>query len=215
MFTHKDFAHVRFEYRSKPLLEEDAGDDPFVLFRQWVADALAAQVSEPNAMTIATVDAEGRPSARIVLMKAFDERGLSFFTSYVGRKAQELTASPFAAAVLFWEPMHRQIRLRGSVTKTSREESDAYFQSRPRDSRLAARSARQSKVITGRDVLEKAFDEEKQRFGDGPIPTPDDWGGFLLSPDEFEFWQGRENRLHDRLRFLKVDGRWKRERLAP
>jgi pyridoxamine 5'-phosphate oxidase len=215
MLTPKDFAHTRFEYFSKPLLEEDAGLDPFALFHRWMADALSESVPEPNAMTLATVDAQNRPSARIVLMKAFDERGLSFFTSYIGRKAKELGGNNHAAAVFFWEPMHRQIRIAGSVTRTSREESDAYFQSRPRDSRLAAWSAEQSSVLESRESLQRAFEEMKRRFGDGPIPTPETWGGFLLRPDVFEFWQGRENRLHDRLRFQRDGNGWRRERLAP
>jgi len=215
MLTHKDFAHTRLDYFSKPLLEADAGDDPFALFHRWMNDALREEIPQPNAMTLATVDSRNQPSARIVLMKAFDERGLSFFTSYVGRKAQELSLNNRAAAVFFWESMHRQVRIAGTVTRTSRAESDEYFQTRPRDSRLAAWSAEQSSVLESREALVRSFAEHQQRFGDGPIPTPESWGGFLLNPVEFEFWQGRENRLHDRLRYQRDGGGWKRNRLAP
>lgn len=215
MLTPKDLATIRIEYHSKPLIETEAGDDPFALFQRWMAEAIAVGIVEANAMTVATVDSEQHPSARIVLMKAFDERGLSFFTSYIGRKAKELASNNHAAAVFFWEPMHRQVRITGSVSQTSREESEAYFQTRPRESQLAAWSAKQSSVIESREALERSFDGIKRRFEAGPVPTPPTWGGYLLTPNEIEFWQGRPNRLHDRLRYSRDGGSWKRERLAP
>jgi len=215
MLTPKDFASVRLEYHAKPLLEEEAGDDPFSLFRIWLADAIAVGIHEPNAMTLATVDDRRRPSARIVLMKGFDEQGLTFFTSYLGRKAKELAANDHAAVVFLWEPMHRQVRMEGSVTRASREESEEYFHSRPRESQLAAWSAEQSSVIASRADLERSFEDFKQRFAGGAVPTPPTWGGFRLTPHEFEFWQGRPNRLHDRLHYLRTHVGWTRTRLAP
>jgi len=215
MLTPKDFASVRLEYHAKPLLEEQAGDDPFALFSIWLGEAIAVGIHEPNAMTLATVDERGRPSARIVLMKGFDERGLTFFTSYLGRKANELASNARAAVVFFWEPMHRQVRIEGTVDRTTREESEEYFHSRPRESQLAAWSAEQSAAIASRDELERSYKDYQRRFAGGPVSTPPTWGGFRMTPSAFEFWQGRPNRLHDRLQFVRSPAGWNRARLAP
>jgi pyridoxamine 5'-phosphate oxidase len=187
-----------------------------VEFARWFAEAQEAQVAEPNAMTLATASADGAPSARIVLLKAFDERGFVFFTDYRSRKGGELEANPRAALVFFWQELERQVRITGGVTLTSHEESERYFGSRPLGSRLGAWASHQSRVIPGRAVLEKDLSEVEQRFAEGSVPLPPYWGGYRLLPDTVEFWQGRENRLHDRIRYLREAGKeWRIERLSP
>jgi pyridoxamine 5'-phosphate oxidase len=185
-------------------------------FASWFAAAAAdPRVVEPNAMQLATVDADGNPSVRTVLVKGFDESGLVFFTNYDSAKGNDLVAHPYAAVVFAWLAQERQVRLSGSVQRVDRADTDAYFASRPLGSQLGAWASAQSRVIDGRDVLEDALRDVTERFAGGAVPTPPQWGGYRLAPDSVEFWQGRADRLHDRLRFRRHDGGWLLERLAP
>ena len=190
--------------------------DPFVEFARWFAEAQEAEVPDPNAMTLATATADGTPSARIVLLKAFDERGFVFFTDYRSRKGAELEANPRAALVFYWGELDRQVRITGRVGRTSHEDSARYFSSRPLGSRLGAWASHQSRVIPGRAALEADLREVEARFGDGDVPLPEHWGGYRVAPETIEFWQGRESRLHDRIRYSREGGgRWRVERLSP
>jgi pyridoxamine 5'-phosphate oxidase len=198
------------------LNEEDVPSQPLALFQQWVEAAVDAQLVEPGAMTLATATADGVPSARMVLLRGFDERGLVFYTNYQSRKAAELEANPRAALVLFWATLHRQIRVEGTIERVSERESDAYFQSRPRSSRLGAVVSPQSEVIAGRQVLDSRMAELLREYADREVPRPAHWGGYRVVPGLFEFWQGRDSRLHDRLRYRLDENRhWIIERLAP
>lgn len=200
----------------RPLDEADVDPDPFRQFRAWFAEAEAARLYQPDAMTLATATADGRPSARQVLLRGADERGFPFFTNYDSRKAAELAANPRAALLLFWAELHRQVRVEGRVEVVSAEESDAYFGTRPRGSQLSAWASPQSEVIAGRAVLEQTVAEIARRFEGGPVPRPPRWGGYRVVPDVVEFWQGRENRLHDRLCYRRrPEGGWHVVRLAP
>ena len=208
-------ADLRRDYARAGLTEADAAADPLAQFARWFDEALAAGLPEPNAMTLATATPDGRPSARVVLLKGFDERGFVFFTNRHSRKGRELAANPYAALAFFWPELERQVRVEGAVAPTGDEESDAYFASRPLASRLGAWASSQSEVIAGREVLDRAVEELAARFG-GEVPRPPHWGGYRLSPEAVEFWQGRPSRLHDRLRYARrPDGGWRRERLAP
>jgi pyridoxamine 5'-phosphate oxidase len=211
-----NLADLRNEYTRGGLTEADAGDDPLALFRRWFQAAWDAGLPEPHAMTLATATPDGRPSARVVLLKIADERGFAFFTSYDGRKARELAANPRAALVLFWAELERQVRVEGRVERTTAAESDAYFAGRPRGSRLGAIASPQSQIIADRTILERRLAEVEARYPGDEIPRPDYWGGYRLVPEAIEFWQGRPSRLHDRLRFTRRgDDGWTRERLAP
>ena len=207
-------ASLRREYLGKPLLEEEAGADPLTLFERWFADAREKE-PDPVAMTLATATRDGRPNARIVLLKGFDERGFVFYTNYQSRKARELAETGRAALLFFWPSHERQVRIEGSVEKVSTAESDAYFAQRPLDSRISVYASRQSEPVASRNALDELFAEAAQRFSDGQVPRPEWWGGYRVVPDALEFWQGRVGRLHDRLRYERGAGGWRRERLAP
>jgi pyridoxamine 5'-phosphate oxidase len=208
-------ADLRIDYSKQGLLEDEAGLDPRALFQRWLDHALAAGVLEPNAMTLATSTPEGRPSARIVLLKLCDDRGLTFFSNYNSRKGRELASNPFGSLVFFWHSLERQVRVEGRVERTTPTESEEYFATRPVNSRLGAWASEQSEVLAGREELEARHREYLARFPDDNVPCPPHWGGYRLIPDLWEFWQGRPSRLHDRLRYRMVDGNWLRERLSP
>ena len=208
-------ADLRKDYTLEELSESEVDSSPFVQFQHWFDQAVEAQLPEPNAMTIATATKDGIPSARIVLLKGFDDRGFVFYTNYNSHKAQELIDNPHAALVFLWTELERQIRIVGSVEKISAEESDTYFYSRPIASRLGAWASEQSQVISNRDVLEQRLEDLKAQYENQDIPRPSHWGGFRVKPVGIEFWQGRSSRLHDRLRYQLQNGEWMLDRLSP
>ncbi|MBV9879283.1 MAG: pyridoxamine 5'-phosphate oxidase [Gemmatirosa sp.] len=211
-----DLSALRRTYARASFDEADAADDPIAQFTAWFGEAQAAQVVEPNAMTLATATTDGRPSARVVLLKGVDARGFAFYTDYRSRKGQELDANPRAALVFWWEPLERQVRVVGRVERVSREESAAYYHSRPRGSQLGAWTSHQSHVLPDRAALERDLAATEARFADAAeVPLPDHWGGFRVVPEEMEFWQGRPSRLHDRIAYVRRDGLWTRQRLSP
>lgn len=201
--------------QSAGLETTDLDSDPVLAFQAWLASAVAAGVPEPTAMTLATADATGRPSARVVLLKGVDERGFTWFTNERSRKGRELAANPRAALVFHWASLERQVRTRGPVERLDPAESDAYYAARSLGSRLGAWASEQSTVIAGRDVLEDRVRQVSEAYPDGNVPRPPHWGGFRLRPDEVEFWQGRGDRLHDRIRYRRVGISWVVERLSP
>jgi pyridoxamine 5'-phosphate oxidase len=213
--TPHDLAQMRKSYEQAALDETHVRPDPLGQFHQWFDEAVNAKVMEPNAMTLATAGADGRPSTRVLLLKGADERGLVWFTNYASRKGRDLAANPFAAIQFFWGELERVVRVEGRVEKVADTESDTYYRSRPLGSRIGAWASPQSEVISSRDVLETAWAEQQQRLGEDP-PRPQHWGGYRLVPDRWEFWQGRTSRLHDRLVFDRgTDGQWALRRLAP
>lgn len=207
---------LRREYTRAGLSEDEANPDPVEQFRLWFDAALEAGLHEPNAMTLATADAAGNPSARIVLLKGYDERGFVFYTSYTGRKASELEENPRAALVFYWGELERQVRVEGAVERLPGSESDAYFAGRPRGSQLGAHVSEQSRPIESRAALEERLRELQEEYASGEIPRPRGWGGYRLAPRKLEFWQGRESRLHDRLLYAPDgSGGWGITRLQP
>jgi pyridoxamine 5'-phosphate oxidase len=210
-------AGLRREHTARTFTEADALPDPFEQFRVWLSEAHDSGITQPNAMTLSTIGEDGHPDARIVLLKGIDERGLVFYTHRTSTKGRQLAAHPHAAVTFLWDPLDRQVRVRGRVEWTSANESDDYFASRPRGSQLGAIVSNQSTVIASREQLDAALADLDARAGEGPLERPQTWGGYRLLPDEFEFWQGRPNRLHDRIRYRpdEESGGWMRERLAP
>ena len=208
--------NMRKEYVCGGVSEADMEADPLRQFEKWFEQALSANLPEPNAMTLATATPDGQPSARVVLLKDYDASGFTFFTNYHSRKGREIAANARAALLFFWPELQRQVRIEGTVERIAEAESDAYFRSRPLGSRLGAWASQQSEVIPSRDVLEERVREMTQRYPDGDVPRPPHWGGYRVRPLTIEFWQGRPDRLHDRLRYQRVqpDG-WRLERLSP
>jgi pyridoxamine 5'-phosphate oxidase len=209
-------ADQRTEYALAGLAEKDLARDPFRQFEKWFQEAEAAKIHEPNAAILATASKDGRPSARTVLLKGIDGRGFVFYTNYDSRKGRELEANPRTAYLFPWFALERQVIIEGSVSRITREESEAYFHSRPRASQLAAWASAQSSIISGRDELEGAMKAVEKKYSGAEAPLPPNWGGFRIAPDSVEFWQGRRSRLHDRLRYRReASGSWVIERLAP
>jgi pyridoxamine 5'-phosphate oxidase len=212
----KDLADLRRDYRSRPLRRTDLDSDPVVQFDRWFNEAMAAQALDANAMSIATVDAAGQPSARTVLLKYYDARGFVFYTNLGSRKAREIEGNPKVALLFFWPEVHRQVKVRGTAVRTTAAETVGYFVRRPRDSQLGAWVSSQSQPISSRALLEQKFLEMKQKFAAGEVPLPSFWGGYRVSPDAIEFWQGQDSRLHDRFLYTRREhGGWRIERLAP
>lgn len=210
----KSIADIRKDYSQSSLTENDAAQNPIQQFAKWWDEAQTSEIDEINAMTLATADANGKPSARIVLLKGFDENGFVFFTNYESHKGKELLINPHACLVFFWKELERQIRIEGIVEKTSAQESDEYFFSRPAGSRIGAWASPQSTVINNRTILDENVQKFTNDFGEN-IPRPSHWGGYRVMPSLIEFWQGRSNRLHDRIQYKKENCEWVMERLAP
>lgn len=211
-----EVAALRREFRDLPLDENDVRSHPVDQFEEWFEQAVEAEARDPSGMTLITVDAEGRPTGRIVLLKGIELDGFTFYTNYRSRKARELTENPHAALVFWWMELDRQVRVQGTVSRSSRDVSAAYFASRPRGSQLSALVSPQSSVVESRKVLEDAVSAAEREFTDRDVPCPDHWGGFRLAPDYVEFWQGRPNRLHDRIVYQRTsDDEWIIKRLAP
>lgn len=206
---------MRQEYEAGSLDETRMASDPLVVFNEWMEQAIAAGLLEPNAMTVATATADGKPSARVLLLKEVNGEGFVFFTNYQSRKGEELMANPYAALVFDWHTLQRQVRVEGEVEKLSLEASDDYFNSRPEGARVGAWVSPQSKVVQGREELNRLQEEQEKRFREEPVYRPPHWGGFLVRPTAVEFWQGRPSRLHDRVVYHKTEGGWTKQRLAP
>lgn len=212
MTPEKNLHHHRKSYERYELNEGQVADNPFFQFNEWMEYALQSEVHEPNAMVLSTATVDAKPSARVVLLKSYNENGLVFFTNYSSRKGKEITENPHASLLFFWDKLERQVRIEGSLEKVSEQESENYFQSRPFESRLSAIVSPQSEVVPGREYLESQLEKIKNNT---ETPRPAQWGGYILKPTYFEFWQGRANRLHDRLVYEWVNAHWLIKRLAP
>lgn len=211
-----NFKNLRREYLSRPLHLKNLNPNPMEQLRIWIKDAIDANVIEPNAMVLATADSQGRPSSRTILLKEIDEAGLIFYTNYESRKARELDENPFASFTFYWKELERQLTIDGRVEKISEEHSKTYFSTRPRESQLGAWSSKQGTIIPSREILDKTFEYYKKEFAGKEVPKPVFWGGYRLIPDRWIFWQGRENRLHDRFLYLREhNDEWRIERLSP
>lgn len=211
-----NLADLRRDYEAGALHRRDLDPDPIAQFQRWLSDAIAAGQLEPTAMTLATATRDGRPSARIVLLKALEPNGFVFFTNYLSQKSREIEATCNAELLFFWDKLERTVRVHGTVSRTSREESEAYFRQRPRRSQIGAAASTQSEVVANREVLEQRFAELEKQYEGSDVPTPLHWGGYRVTPETIEFWQGRKSRLHDRLRYRRdAGGMWLIERIAP
>jgi len=211
-----NIAGIRKDYKLQTLLETDVAASPIVQFGKWWDEALKSELEEVNAMTLATADKTGKPSARIVLLKGYDKNGFIFFTNYLSHKGREIEQNPHACLIFFWAALERQIKVTGTVEKISAAESDDYFKSRPIGSRIGAWASPQSSVIENRTVIEERLKDLEQQYYNGNIPRPPHWGGYIVKPEQIEFWQGRPSRLHDRIQYtLQKEGNWVIERLAP
>lgn len=206
---------IRSDYKKGSLERDDLGEDPINQFSIWMEDALKARIEEPTAMTLATADAYGKPSARTLLLKGYTQEGFIFYTNLSSRKGSHLEVNPHAAILFFWPALERQIRIEGRIKILERQQSVEYFDSRPYGSRLAASISPQSQVIPNRKFLEEKMEDLSRKYQSDKIPMPEEWGGYKLMPEYFEFWQGRANRLHDRFRYTLIDGKWSIDRLAP
>ena len=213
--VNESIAHLRRDHGVRPLELDDLDPDPIAQFGRWMEEALAAGLLLPNTMTLATADPDGRPSARMVLLKGFDHDGFVFYTNYESRKSRELAANPRAALVFYWARLERQVRVEGRVERVDEDESDAYFASRPLESRLGAWASRQSAPLESRAVLDERVAELEREHAGGDVPRPPHWGGWLVRPDAIELWQGRPNRLHDRFAYTRRGDGWERVRLYP
>jgi len=211
----QDLSRIRREYAQKTLSKTVVSADPSEQLKSWIDEAIHCKAGDSTAMSLATADSEGKPSARIVLLKEITEEGLIFYTNYHSTKGKQMDANPWAAVVFYWHELERQVRVEGSVEMTSEEKSDEYFQSRPESSKLGAWASDQSSAVPNRSYLENRLQELTEEFSDHPIPRPPHWGGYTIKPWRFEFWQGRENRLHDRIEYYLYDEGWKIQRLAP
>ncbi|MFW6095761.1 MAG: pyridoxamine 5'-phosphate oxidase [Bacteroidota bacterium] len=211
----KYIANIRSEYLGKPLSKKEIHPNPLAQFNQWLEEAINAEIPEPTAMTLSTANTRGQVNSRIVLLKEVEENGFIFYTNYKSRKGQDLAENPFASMAFFWAELFRQVRIEGTTEKVSPKKSDEYFNSRPEDSRISALVSEQSQEIPDRKYLERQFETLKKKYNNQQITRPEHWGGYILYPDKIEFWQGRLNRLHDRIQYEKISNHWKIRRLAP
>ncbi len=207
--------NLRQDYRTAQLAEKDIHKDPIKQFEKWFSEAMKAQLYEPNVMTLATADKSGKPNARIVLLKGFDQQGFSFYTNYLSQKGKEMKKNPQACLVFFWAELERQVRIEGRVEKLDKETSESYFHSRPKGSQIGAIASPQSQIIASREILEAKVEDLNTVYLDKTIPKPAHWGGYIVKPTAIEFWQGRTSRLHDRIKYELINGKWQTARLAP